>query len=179
MEWDISNIEDIVSYINQELSNNRTMVSIEQEVFEVNERVIHKRLIRLGYKKIDNQYQRQEGITSKITPPKKHYKATEEVKNTMNDIIPIGENTKTIEVMEGVKDIDKLNLLLQNIDSLLKLIPSNITGNTSLRSGVNDVKSFRVDNGLYKAIKERATRDNINIADILNKALEDYLNNYL
>ncbi|MDB2115363.1 hypothetical protein PMV66_17425, partial [Clostridium paraputrificum] len=66
-------------------------------------------------------------------------------------------------------------------DSLLKLIPTNITSNitTGLRSEVNDVKSFRIDTGLYKAIKERATRDNINISHIINKALEDYLNNYL
>ncbi|WP_195619860.1 hypothetical protein [Clostridium paraputrificum] len=181
MKWDINNIEDIVSYINQALSNGKTMVSIEQEVFGVNERVIHKRLLRLNYKKIDNQYRLQEGITSKITPSKKHYKATEEVKNTINDIIPIEENAKPIKVIEGVKDIDKLNLLLENIDSLLKLIPTNITSNitTGLRSEVNDVKSFRIDTGLYKAIKERATRDNINISHIINKALEDYLNNYL
>lgn len=168
MEWDINNIENIVNYINSELKNNRTMISIEQEVFGVNERVIHKRLIRLGYKKIDNKYRLQEGITSKITP-KKHQKATEEVKNT-----------KPIEVIEGVKDIDKLNLLLENLDSILKLIPKgNITSNTSLRTGINDVKSFRIDTGLYAEVKKRSIKDNINIADIINKTLEDYLKNYL
>ena len=170
MEWDINNIEYIVRYINQELSKGKTMVSIEQEVFKVNERVIHKRLTRLGYKKIDNQYRLNEDTTSNITPFEKHYKATEEVE----------ENKKDIGTILGANDIDKLNLLLENIDGLLKLIPkSNITSNTSFKSGVNDVKSFRVDIGLYKAIKERATRDNINIADVINKALEDYLKNYI
>lgn len=77
-------------------------------------------------------------------------------------------------------DIDKLNLLLSNLDKILKLIPTDITSNiTELRSGINNVCSFRIDTGLYKAVKERASRDNINIADIINKALEDYLNNYL
>ncbi|WP_343009895.1 hypothetical protein [Clostridium celatum] len=180
MEWDINNIENIVNYINQELNNGKTMISIEREVFGVNERVIHKRLVRLGYKKIDNQYRMKEEITSNITSPKTSYKAIQEVKEVSNNIIAKEENIKNVEVIQGIRDIDKLNLLLDNIDSLLKLIPSNITSNTSnLRTGVNDVKSFRVDTGLYKAIKERATRDNINIADILNKALEDYLNNYL
>lgn len=181
MEWNIDNIDNIVNYINAELSNNRAMVNIEREEFQVNERVIHKRLVRLGYKKIDNQYRLQEEITSNITPSKTSYKAIQEVKEVSNNIITKEENTKNVEVIQGIRDIDKLNLLLDNIDSLLKLIPkSNITSNISnLRTGINDVKSFRVDTGLYKAIKERATRDNINIADILNKALEDYLNNYL
>lgn len=178
MLWDINNIKNIISYINQELSNNRTMVSIEKEVFGVNERVIHKRLIRLGYKKVDNQYRLKDEVTSKITPYKKYYKADKEVKPTI-EVIPIEDNKESIKVIEGVENIDKLNLLLQNIDSILKLIQNNITSDTSLRSGVNDVKSFRIDSGIYKAIKERAARDNINIADILNKALEDYLNNYL
>ena len=178
MLWDINNIKNIISYINQELSNNRTMVSIEKEVFGVNERVIHKRLIRLGYKKIDNQYRLKDEVTSKITHYKKYYKADKEVKPTI-EISPIEYNKDSIKVIEGVENIDKLNLLLQNIDSILKLIQNNITSDISLRSGVNDVKSFRIDSGLYKAIKERASRDNINIADILNKALEDYLNNYL
>lgn len=179
MEWNIDNIDNIVNYINQELSNGRTMVSVEQEEFGVNERVIHKRLLRLGYKKIDNNYRLQEGFTSKITPSRKYYKATEEVGKAINDIIPIEDNIKVVEGIQSIKDIDKLNLLLDNIDNLLKLIPSNLTSNTSLRSRKNDVKSFRVDTGLYKAIKERSKRDEINISDIINKALEDYLNNYL
>ena len=179
MEWNIDNIDNIVDYINSELANNRTMVSIEQEVFGANERLIHKRLLRKGYKKIDNQYRLQEGITSKITP-KKHHKAIEDVKKESNEIIPKEEDTNYIEVIKGVKDIDKLNLLIQNLDKLLKLIPTDITSNIKgVRSGVNDVKSFRVDTGLYKAIKERAYRDNINISAIVNKALEDYLNNYI
>lgn len=183
MEWNIDNIEEIVNYINQELSS-RAMVNIEREEFGVNERVIHKRLVRLGYKKIDNQYRLQEEITSNITPSKTRYKPIQEVKEVSNNSIPKEESTKNIEPIQAIQgeiNIDKLNLLLDNIDLLLKLIPkSNITSNTSsLRTGVNDVKSFRVDTGLYKAIKERATREKINIADILNKALEDYLNNYL
>lgn len=180
MEWNINKIDNIVDYINQELLNGRTMVSIEQEEFRVNERVIHKRLIRLGYKKIDNQYRLQEGVTSKITVHKKHYKAIEEVTKVSDDIIPIEEYKEPIEGIHGIEDIDKLNLLLENIDSLLKLIPTKVTSNiTGLRSGVNDVKSFRVDTGLYKVIKERAAKNDVSISDIINKSLEDYLNNYL
>lgn len=176
MDWNLDNIDNIIYYINQELIKGKTMVSIEKEVFGVNERVIHKRLVRLGYKKIDNQYRLQEEITSNITPSKNH----STIKKADNDII-IKENTDDLRTIEGIKDIDKLNLLLDNLDMILKLIPKEITSNITpyLRSGINDVKSFRIDTGLYKAIKKRAAKDNINISEIINKALEDYLNNYL
>ena len=56
MEWNKNNLIKIVEFINKELNNGKPMVKIEKESFGENERVIHKRLIRLGYKKIDNQY---------------------------------------------------------------------------------------------------------------------------
>lgn len=128
MEWSKENIDDIVRFINKELANGRPMVKIETEDFSVNERVIHKRLIRIGYKKIDNQYRLENNITHNIT-------CIEEQKKE-----------------------------------------SNIT---RIRSGSNEVRSLRIDKGLYQSIKKRVARDNINISTIVNKALEDYLNNYL
>lgn len=164
MEWDKDNIDEIVEFINKELATGRAMSKIELEEFGANERVIHKRLGRLGYKKIDNQYRLEEDITHNITVTDK----PKQVKKGSN----ITSNTNL--------DMDKLNLLLENLDKILKLIPTDITRNiTSKRSGNNEVRSLRIDTGLYEAIKDRASRDNINISAIVNKALEDYLNNYL
>ena len=140
MEWDKNNIGEIVGFINRELETGRPMNNIELEEFGVNERVIHKRLLRIGYKKIDNQYRLEDSITSNIT-----------------------NKTKII-----------------NIDKILKLIPIDTTSNiTHIKSGSNEVRSLRIDTGLYEAIKNRASRDKVNISAIVNKALEDYLNNYL
>lgn len=165
MEWNKDNIDEIVEFINRELKTGRPMNNIELEKFGVNERVIHKRLLRIGYKKIDNQYRLQDGITSNITEKPK---VINKVKNESN----ITRNSDL--------DMDKLNLLLANIDKILKLIPTDTTSNiTHLKSGSNEVRSLRIDTGLYEAIKNRASRDNINISAIVNKALEDYLNNYL
>ncbi|MBQ8999829.1 MAG: hypothetical protein IJ086_14230 [Clostridium sp.] len=165
MEWDKNNIGEIVEFINRELKTGRPMNKIELEEFGANERVIHKRLLRIGYKKIDNQYRLEDGITSNITNKSK---AITKVKSESN----ITCNSDL--------DIDKLNLLLANIDKILKLIPTDTTSNiTHLKSGSNEVRSLRIDTGLYEAIKNRASRDNINISAIVNKALEDYLNNYL
>lgn len=165
MEWNKDNIDEIVEFINRELQTGRPMNNIELEEFGANERVIHKRLLRIGYKKIDNQYRLEDGITSNITDKPK---VINKVKNESN----ITRNSDL--------DMDKLNLLLDNVDKLLKLIPTDITSNiTHLKSGSNEVRSLRIDTGLYEAIKDRASRDNINISAIVNKALEDYLNNYL
>lgn len=165
MEWDKNNIGEIVGFINRELETGRPMNNIELEEFGVNERVIHKRLLRIGYKKIDNQYRLQDGIISNITEKPK---VINKVKNESN----ITRNSDL--------DMEKLNLLLANIDKILKLIPTDTTSNiTHLKSGSNEVRSLRIDTGLYEAIKNRASRDNINISAIVNKALEDYLNNYL
>lgn len=165
MEWNKDNIDEIVEFINRELKTGRPMNKIELEEFGANERVIHKRLLRIGYKKIDNQYRLEDGITSNITNKSK---AITKVKNESN----ITCNSDL--------DMNKLNLLLANIDKILKLIPTDTTSNiTHLKSGNNEVRSLRIDTGLYEAIKNRASRDNINISAIVNKALEDYLNNYL
>ncbi len=165
MEWNKDNIDVIVEFINMELESGRPMNNIELEEFGVNERVIHKRLLRIGYKKIDNQYRLEDGITSNITDKPK---VVNKVKNESN----ITRNSDL--------DMDKLKLLLANLDKLLKLIPTDVTSNiTHLKSGSNEVRSLRIDTGLYEAIKDRASRDNINISAIVNKALEDYLNNYL
>lgn len=171
MEWNKDNLEGIVSFINQELSKGRPMIKIELEEFGENERVIHKRLIRLGYKKVDNQYVFNGDITSKLTPTKKDV-ISNNTNNTTSNI--------TVENLDITKlDIDKLNLLLTNIDKILNLIPTDNTSNITQRSGTNEVRSLRIDTGLYKAVKERALRDSINISDIVNKSLDDYLNNYL
>ena len=165
MDWDKNNIDEIVGFINRELGTGRPMNNIELEEFGVNERVIHKRLLRIGYKKIDNQYKLEESITSNITNKSK---AITKVKNESN----ITCNSDL--------DMEKLNLLLSNIDKILKLIPTDTTSNiTHLKSGSNEVRSLRIDTGLYEAIKDRASRDKVNISAIVNKALEDYINNYL
>ncbi len=162
MEWNKDNIEEIVEFINSQLEIGRPMNKIELEEFGANERVIHKRLLRIGYKKIDNQYRLENDITSNITDKPK-------IINKERNI------TRNSDL-----DMDKLNLLLDNLDKILKLIPADITSNiTHMKSGNNEVRSLRIDTGLYEAIKDRASRDNVNISAIVNKALEDYLNNYL
>ena len=103
MEWNKNNLIKIVEFINNELKSGKPMIKIEKETFGENERVIHKRLIRLGYKKIDNQYVLKDNITSNITKKR----ANKEIKD--NNVITEIKN-------------EKLSLLLDNLDELLLLI---------------------------------------------------------
>ncbi|MFR2317259.1 hypothetical protein, partial [Terrisporobacter sp.] len=101
MEWNRNNLIKIVEFINKELNNGKPMVKIEKESFGENERVIHKRLIRLGYKKIDNQYVLQNDITSNITK-KEANTQREDSKNFKDEV-----------------NNERLLLLLDNLDEIL------------------------------------------------------------
>ena len=162
MEWNKNNLIKIVEFINKELNSGKAMVKIEKESFGENERVIHKRLIRLGYKKIDNQYILQNDITSNITK-KEANNQREDSKNFKDEV-----------------NNERLSLLLDNLDEILSLInkknSNNITSNiTELRSNINDVRSFRIDTGIYEEIRKLSYKSNETIGETINIALEQYL----
>ena len=73
----------------------------------------------------------------------------------------------------------KLKLLLDNIDDILELINKNNSNKAKkIRSGNTKVTSLRVDEGIYEQVKNKSIKDKINISEIINVALEDYLNKY-
>ncbi|HAT4331383.1 hypothetical protein [Clostridium perfringens] len=76
-------------------------------------------------------------------------------------------------------DIDKLNILLNNLDDILKLISNkDITSNITIENKETTVKTLRVNTELYNKIRDKAVKENKTIGSILNKALLDYLNKY-
>lgn len=168
-------ILELLEYVNSELLRGKSVTTIGKEL-GLNESTIRKRLNNNGYKRVGNQFIPNVDVTSNITK-------IESVKNESKENKVIVEENKLkkseLKLVENI-DLEKLNLLLKNVDKLLKLIPNNdITSNITLRDGDNRTISIRADNGLYNAIKERAKRDNIGISEIINRALEDYLKNYI
>ncbi|WP_195245625.1 hypothetical protein [Clostridium celatum] len=165
---------ELLKYVNSRLLEGQSVISIAKEL-GINESSIRKRLNKAGFKRVGNQFVPNNDITSNITN-------VEVIKNEpiQNEIVKEHELEQTD--LENLKNIDlqKLNLLLNNLDKLINLIPNkDITNNITLRDGDNRTISIRADNGLYNAIKERAKRDNIGISEIINRALEDYLRNYI
>lgn len=179
-------IKKLVEFINTDLKKNKDLsvnkwcdkVGIKRGTFK-------SKMKRENY--IYNINERQyiyKDITSNITQENKENKPdvvkVEEIKATSNynDITSniTKENNSNI-------DMDKLNILLNNLDELIKLIPSNITrnntSNITINSNKNNVHSLRINDEIYDHIKARAKKENISISSIINKALLDYLNNYI
>lgn len=76
-------------------------------------------------------------------------------------------------------DIEKLNLLLNNLDDILNLVSNkDITSNITIDNKETTVKTLRVNTELYNKIRNKAVKENKTIGSILNKALLDYLNKY-
>lgn len=164
---DINNINEVVEYINAELEKGRSMKEIEQQDFKVNERVISKRLSRRGYKKVDGVFTKDN--TSNITKVESNNLRVQKPKNE-----------GVVKVKNDI-DMDKLNLLLDNLDSLLELvnIRNNINNTSSITSTETVVTSLRVNKEIYEMVKDRARKNNIKVMDIVNRALMDYLKNYI
>lgn len=96
-----------------------------------------------------------------------------------NEMISYTLEEKKYNLEKEYIDYSKLKTLLDNIDDILKLINKSSNSNLKkIRSGNTKVTSLRVDEGIYEQVKDRAIKDKINISEILNIALEDYLNKY-
>lgn len=167
MEWDNENIYRMVAYINSELSKGRTMIDIENNDFRVNERVIHKRLTRKGYRKVDNIYIKAIDVN---TPP------------------PLPKNIKEKIIKSNIKgnmdnfseeEVIQLRELLKHKDELLKMLVFNKNSITksNIRSKKNETKSFRVDTGLYEEFKKKVKKNNDKITNLINTFMEEYIVN--
>lgn len=165
MEWDNNNIRRMVAYVNLELSKGRTMIDIENNDFKTNERVIHKRLVRKGYKKVNGQYTNGFDPTNIPPLPKK---IKEEV---------IKSNTKSDTNNFSIEEVRELRELLKYKDEILKISAFNKKHITkrNIRSKQNATKSFRVDTGLYEEFKKKAKKNNDKITDLINSFMEEYI----
>lgn len=77
-------------------------------------------------------------------------------------------------------NIDKLNLLLDNLDDILKLIEKkDITRNIIIDSKETTVKTLRINKELYEKVRKFAKDKDITIGSILNEALIDYLDKHI
>lgn len=167
-----SNIEQMVEYINLELKKGRSMKEIEQQDFGVNERVITKRLNRRGYKKVDGIFKKNDttsNITNSIEGKIETYNLSKKPKN--EEIIRVKHN-KNI-------DMDKLQKLLDNLDSLLELVDRQQNTTCNITSNETVVTSLRINKEVYEMVKQRARDNNIKVGEIVNRALLDYLKNYI
>ena len=103
MVYEKMSLEEVVAYLNSELLKGRSMKEIEQEDFEVNERVITKRLARKNIKKVDGQFVLQNG--SKMTEVKKK-QVIEPISEDKNN--KLLENKRLSEIEKRVFELEKI-----------------------------------------------------------------------
>ncbi|MGL5480127.1 MAG: hypothetical protein ACRDCB_13890 [Clostridium sp.] len=156
MKWDIKELDFIVKFINLELSKGRAMTDIEKEEFDVNSRVIHKRLERQNYKRINNQYILKENYVGQ---------AVRHDVSQHNLIIEKPKKKKEMtlaDVVSATGNRNKLVNLLDNYDKIMELISkreSNI-GNKNARLVISlpneeGKKDFRVTVRVNKKVMDR------------------------
>lgn len=196
----------IALYINSELKKGRTQKEIEIIDFNVNERVIEKRLKRNGYKKIDNQYIKPGISENKKSDDECMTTVIKENKdNNFNDVIEVEEVKEVIipGISESKKSDDKCmttvirnkkleeNLidLLNNYDKLKNIIneydkeQSQEQKKIIIELPLDNEKDFRTTIRINKSIwnefnKFSEKNKEFNKKDLLSMALKEYIENH-
>lgn len=169
-------LEEIVEYINKELGKGRTLKDIETIDFNVNDRVIAKRLSRKGYKRIDNQYL-YESNTTVLTK-----------KSSNKDLFLKEDNTNVLPLYNQL-DLNKLNELINLIEPIKEVIQEynkskNIIEiqNIELKpKAITEVKQkiFKIDiDVLNKWDKFVLEHKEYKVQQLISLALEEFIEKY-
>lgn len=188
---DINNIEEVVVYLNNELSKGRTQKEIEINDFKVNERVIAKRLTSRGYKKIDNQYIKYDDSNTRVIK-------TDKNKNDNSCTKVIEDNRKEYDesntLVINQKEIqNKLIGLAQNYDKILKIIQEydqkydaqydkeyeGIVIELPIETKTDFRATVRVNNVIWEQFGEFANNHKeFTKRDLISMALKEYMEKY-
>lgn len=174
MDYNENNLEEIVEFINGELAKGRPMVEIESQEFNVNERVITKRLKRKGYTKVNNQFTIMEGVEPRAI-------AEREVSATLSNNVKPKYN----------KDInkDKLEELISLIEPIKEVIQEYNKSKTIVEvhpielkaKSITEVKQklFKVDvDVLEEWEKFVVEHKQFKVQSLISLALEEFINKY-
>ncbi len=156
--------DKLAEYFNIELRKNQNLsVNKLCDKIGIKKSTLKSKLTKAGYNYDANIRQYTKQIEVIIEEPK----------------VAILEDSTTNITSNMAIDTEKVKLFFDNIDYYLNMLPKENLTAGNIRSNINKNATFKVDTGIYKAIKERATRDNITIAEIINRAVEEYLEKYI
>lgn len=192
MEWKKERIEEIKDYINLELAKGRPMVSIEKEDFEANERVIHKRLVRAGYKKIDNQYILSNDViqvsNNSITKDKDKYNKsiTSVIQREEEEITKDFKETdiqalkELISLVEPLKDVIQVYNKSITTEKYIDVEPIEIKIDRTKLSGNIKATGFRIDETILDYWREFIKNYNgeYKVQDLVGQALLEFIEKY-
>ena len=193
-------IEQLVKFVNKELEKNKSLsVNKFCDKYGIKKSTLKSKMSRHHYsynaqlrKYVKESTADNTNVVLHNAQKKPESSNKGSISNTMENTIEVlqkdvnttnknNDNTSsTTPVNIDNLDINKLNILLDNLDVLLGLVKrKNNTGSTTLKSGETKVTSLRINEELYEMVKEKAAKEKSSISDIVNRALLDYLNNYI
>lgn len=162
MDINTINFKDLLDYVNQELQKGRSMKDIETIDFNVNERVISKRLKRRGYKRIDNKFIKDESVIIQ-----KNY-------NSITDIIP-GKQLDNLLYLAGIRnDIEEVIREYNKNKNIIEKEELKIRAITDVKQ-----KMFKVDREtLYKWDTFIENNKQFKVQQLITQALEEFIQKY-
>lgn len=170
------NLIEEVEYINKHLrQKKRGLKKIALEDYNKTDQEIIAELKEFGYTKVKNQFM-SEKCNIEVIYPMRQTGITDGdgVTHIREEVIKEEAKGGALEVLNDV-DMNKFVKLLNNIDDILELIPQKREG-LIYKNGKNEVRSIRVDIGLYEELKARAKEQGTTATELFNKALEGFLN---
>lgn len=195
MKYNEMSTVDVVEYINGQLQTGRTMKDIEEKDFGENKGVIQKRLNRKGYIKTNNQFVPAKDNNTINTTRKLHLKNNNTTKentkiiqdekqkttNEATEIIQTKHSEKAGNKAFSNDEINKLNRLLElDLDTLDKMINEYATKNNTscsfkIENNKTTVTSIRVNEELYKKVKQKAKENGEKLQDVFFNMMLNYL----
>lgn len=172
--YDDYTIEENVQYINQLLSDGLSMKQIEEDHYNVSERVIVKRLIRRGYKRSSEGNR----LFVLVDSTKAHTKPTKSK----------SDDTKATKTFSD-EEVQKLKQLINNYDDIMYMCSKCNTTNTQHIHDIEDIqiiqtyntkqRMFRVDIEVLERWNEFCEEyKHIKVQSLISSALLEYINKY-
>lgn len=179
MIYEDMSLEQIIEYINTELLKGRSMKDIEVNDFNVNERVIAKRLARKNVKKVDGQFVLQDG-----------YKKPEVVKKQVTELaIEKLDSSNSIDLMQNQEFLylsKKVDMLEKAFKEMMCIQGSSkeVTKDLGLKIYYSEDKPIAKTVRLYKEIWEKIDKvkekfPHLSYQTVLNSLIDEITEKYL
>ena len=176
--YDDYTIEENVQYINELLEVGLSMKQIEEDHYNVSERVIVKRLSRKGYKRSEEGNR----LFTLVDSTKAHTKPNKA--HTKRD----KAHTKTTNIFSD-EEVQKLKQLINNYDDIMYMCSKCNTNNTQHIHDIEDIqiiqtyntkqKMFRVDIEVLERWNEFCEEyKHIKVQSLISSALLEYIEKY-
>ncbi|MBD7916481.1 hypothetical protein H9660_15155 [Clostridium sp. Sa3CUN1] len=182
-----TNENQFINYINSELLNGRQMKDIEINDFKVNDRVIVKRLVRRGYKRVENELNinDEKGKLIKIFIKNDKFEETivqsKNNKNKQNDssnaIVVHDEN---IKIKENNIDIKEIVELIDKKEEIFRMLEMFNNMSDKMGDNLSDSIENKSNNIIIKLPnpKDNQFKATIRLNDVVWEQFKIFTNQY-